>query len=90
MRPDVDEVDDAEVDADVRQVVRVAEEQADDADHLERRLRLAFFAGRDDDALARGDAAQAGDRDLAREQEHDHPRRDAPHRDHPHERTPSR
>ena len=54
--PDVDEIDDAEVHAEVREVLRVAEDEGDDADHLQRRLRLALLSRGDDHALARGDA----------------------------------
>jgi len=46
----VHEIHRAEIDADVREVVRVAEDEADDADHLERGLRFAFFTRGDDDA----------------------------------------
>src|SRR6185312_16355187 len=81
-----DHVDDAEVQAEVREAVRVAEDEGDDADHLEGGLHLPFLAGADDHPLARGDAAEAGDRDLARQEENHDPRRDAPHRHHPDER----
>jgi hypothetical protein len=84
--PDVDEVDPAEiVEPEHGEAVRVADDEAENADHLQRGLRLPAVAGRDDHSLGRGDASQARDAQLAREQEHDDPRLDAPHVHHPHE-----
>jgi hypothetical protein len=60
-------------------VVRVAHDETEDADHLERRLRLAVVSCSDDDSFGGGDAAQTRDRQLATEQRDHHPRLDPAH-----------
>src|SRR6188472_3333271 len=54
---DLGEVDDAEIDTQIREVVRVARQKHDDPEHLEGRLRLALLAGGDDHAFTGCDTA---------------------------------
>ena len=53
------------------------QQQAVQREHLKDRLVLAELLGGEDDALAERDGAQTGDRELAADDQHDHPGRHA-------------
>lgn len=83
--PDHDQIDDPEIEGCHADLIRVADDQAKNADHLEGRFTFAPIAGGDDDTFGARDAPEGGDGNFSSEQKRDGPGGDTTHRHEPYQ-----